>query len=80
MTTQMILWLKTPMAFNGGECCVCAADVESINENGDAVVVRPERNLVLSVSHVAPSNQDGNVDDLIGLVNEAGFIDFRQGL
>jgi len=76
MTTQMMLWLRTPMAFNGGDCRVCAANVLSMDENGNAVIQRPETDITVSVAHCA-TTESGNVDDLVGLVSDIGFIDFR---
>jgi hypothetical protein len=77
-TTQMILWLTVPMAINGNDCRVMAADVASAYD-GEAAVRLSDGVLTVAYSHMY-SADNGDVSSAILLVNESGFIDFRQNL
>lgn len=77
-TTQMILWLAVPMALSGGfPLQVMAADVLEI-EGDTATVALGYGTLDVTIASRYVSN-DGDVSAAIGWVEEAGFIDFRQG-
>jgi len=79
MTTQMILWLDKPMAVNGGiPVQVIAADVIE-TEGNVATLQLPYGKMEVIVAH-AYVDDSGDVSVGTGWVNEAGFIDFRQGV
>jgi len=79
MTTQMILWLDKPMAVNGGiPVQVIAADV--IDTEGNVATLQLAYGTMKVVFAHSYVDNSGDVTTGTGWVNEAGFIDFRQGL
>jgi len=75
-TKQAVIWLKTPLAFNGGvDLRVLAADIAG-NDDTNAFVVMNGGTLTVGYSAIYMSN-DGNVDGAVAMVNEEGFIDAR---